>query len=520
MIKLYPNRVRKALLTLTVASFSSISLFAQCPTGSITAVDGGTYGSGQIVCGSSLANNQSITLNSGSQLVIPTGTTFKATINAANNVEIYVQANATFQPKKVNNFGGKVTNYGTTTIDFTLAGGSQILNASTMNINGANFNGQVTINNTACGYLTTNALTFNSNASTITNSGSLLVNGGLTLETGNQLTNRGQMYVYGTYILRGKITNEGKLVLGSNAGTGISGNDSLINKNVLVVDGSATISKAIRNDGLIWIAGSTTFTSANNFTQTNTVSYLRIDGAVSYADVIAGTGYARIAGAKSGTGSFFLATAPTAIDTFNFVANGASPAKPCGLDESSGILPIVLQNFTARASGNAAQLNWSTVSELNGKAMIVQRSTDGTNFEDIQTVASKTNSTIVQNYSYIDNNVANGVNYYRLKLVSTDAPVAYSAVVAVKFSVTTEQQAISVFPNPFTDHFTVKFADVKGGGNVVAKLYNAQGAVILVQSFNSAASVTINTPASLAKGVYVLEISANGEKYYHRLMKL
>jgi hypothetical protein len=523
MIKLYPNRVRKALLTLTVASFSTISLFAQCPTGAVTAVDGGTYGNGTIVCGSNIAINQSITLNSGAQLVIPSNANFKGTINAANNVQIYVQANATFSPKNVNNFGGTITNYGTANINFDLGDGSSITNANVMTINGSNFNGNVNITNTACGTLDSyGSMNFSSNASAFSNSGLATINSGMTLAAGSQLTNRGKMYVYGTYLMQGKITNDGYLDFGSKTGaSGISGTDSLINKNVVEIDASATVDKPIRNDGLFWVTGSASFpTAGKNFSQTNSVSYFRIDGSLSYANVIGGTGAALIGGAKAGTGQFLLATATTTIDASNFVPSGANAAKPCGLDESSVILPIVLQNFTAKASGNAAQLNWSTVSELNGKAMIVQHSTDGTNFEDIATVASTTNSSIVQNYSYIDNNVAAGVNYYRLKLVSSDAPVAYSAVVAVKFNVTAEQEAISVFPNPFTDHFTVKFADVKGGGNVVAKLYNAQGAVILVQSFNSAASVTINTPANLAKGVYVLEISANGEKYYHRLMKL
>ncbi|MBV4355531.1 T9SS type A sorting domain-containing protein [Pinibacter aurantiacus] len=522
MIKLYPNRAFKALLTLTVASFSVLSLSAQCPTGSVSAVAGTTYTNGQVVCVSGNFTSGTITLNSGSQLVIATGGSFKGNINAASNVQIYVQADATFQPGSVNNFVGKITNYGTTTIKFNLPSGTEVINNKSLEIsNGVNL-GNVTVTNSSCGYLTIyGGLNLSGNASTFSNNGSVsVVGGGLTLEGGNQLINRGQMYVNGKFILRGKITNDGRLVFSSGNST-IEGSDSLINRNVFVIGGSATVNKAIRNDGLFWIGGAASFQNSYNFNQTNAAAYLRVDGSMTYANVVGGSGVAHIAGSKASQngGQFLLATTTTVKDTNNYAAVGANAAKPCGSSESQLPLPIILQNFTAKASGSAAQLNWSTVSELNGKAMIVQHSTDGVSFEDIQTVASTTNSSLVQNYSYIDNNVANGVNYYRLKLVSSDAPISYSAVVAVKFNATAEQQAISVFPNPFLDHFTVKFADVKGS-NVVAKLYNAQGAAILVQSFNSAASVTINTPATLAKGVYVLEISANGEKYYHRLMKL
>jgi hypothetical protein len=521
MIKLYPNRAIKALLTLTVASFAATSLSAQCPAGALTAASGTTYTNGQVVCVSSSFSG-SITLNSGSQLVVSTGGSFTGSINAASNVQIYVQANATFQPSSLDNFGGQITNYGNTTISSDLGGTINIINNASMTVkNKVNINGTVNFTNSACGYLTfSGAIDLGSGASTLSNNGSVYVNGAFTLQAGDQLTNRGKMYVTGSPVLTGKITNDGSLVFKSGNPT-VNGSDSLVNRNVFVLGGSSTINKPVRNDGLFWIGGSASFQSPYNFNQTTATAYLRVDGAIQVTNSVAGSGVARILGSKAvqSGGVFSLATAVIVMDTTNYVATTANPAKPCGVEESQLPLPIILQNFTAKASGYAAQLNWSTVSELNGKAMVVQHSTDGVNFEDIQTVASTTNSSLVQNYSYIDNNVASGVNYYRLKLVSSDAPTSYSAVVAVKFGSNADQQAISVFPNPFSDHFTVKFADVKGG-NVVAKLYNAQGAVILVQSFNSATSVTINTPAALAKGVYVLEISANGEKYYHRLMKL
>lgn len=521
MIKLYPNRVRTALMTFTVASFSFFSASAQCPSGAISVSQSGSYGDGQVVCVSSDFTGN-ISLNSGSKLVIASGATFKGHINAASNVQIEIQANATLQPGTINNFGGKITNNGTARINFNFAGGSEIINNGTLNVNSSvNFNGSINITNSACGSLIfANSLTLNTNnAATFTNSGYVSIGGDFSFGQGNQLINSGKIYADGAAKLNGKITNDGYLVFKSGGHT-LQGNDSLINKNVMVFAGSATIEKATRNEGLFWVTGSTTFQNANNFNETNPTALLRIDGSMSnFYAVIAGAGQAYIGGSyvNYNTGKLYLALTSTKKDTLNYTATMATPARPCGMSESSP-LPIILQNFTAKANGNAAELHWSTVSELNGKAMIVQHSTDGTNFEDIATVASTTNSSIVQNYSYIDNNVVNGVNYYRLKLVSSDFPVSYSAVLAVKFN-STEQTDISVFPNPFSDHFTVKFADVKGG-NAVAKLYNAQGAIVLVQTISGAGSVTINTPANLTKGVYILEISANNQKYYHRLMKL
>jgi hypothetical protein len=181
-------------------------------------------------------------------------------------------------------------------------------------------------------------------------------------------------------------------------------------------------------------------------------------------------------------------------------------------------LPIILQNFSATANGSAAILSWSTASELNGKSMIVQHSVDGVNFEDIKTVASSTNSTLVQNYSYTDYNASNGVNYYRLKLVSSDAPASYSAVVVVKVN-SAASSSVAVYPTAFTDHFTVKLNEVKSG-NVVVKLYNDQGVVVLVQTLSGSATQIINTPSNLATGLYILEVYNGTDKSYSRLMKL
>jgi autotransporter passenger strand-loop-strand repeat protein len=199
-----------------------------------------------------------------------------------------------------------------------------------------------------------------------------------------------------------------------------------------------------------------------------------------------------------------------------FTPNGSSVLN--GTITYGSPLPIVLQSFTANASGNAVQLHWATVSELNGKSMIVQHSTDGVNFDDIKDVPSITNSSLVQNYSYVDYNAANGINYYRLKLVSSDAPASYSPVAAVTFNNTTSG-SVAVFPSAFTDQFTVKLNEVKSG-NVIVKLYNGQGALILVKSLSGSATQIINTPSNLSRGLYILEVDNGSDKSFHRLMKL
>jgi hypothetical protein len=281
---------------------------------------------------------------------------------------------------------------------------------------------------------------------------------------------------------------------------------------VSVQGGDFSGSATVQNNGNINVesgtySGSATVQNGGNIT-------VKSGGSYTGSSTIQTGGNLTVKKGGSYTGSVSVASGANVLAEYQSIWN---PSSKTGAG-SVTVLAIVLQNFTATANGNAAEIRWSTASELNGKAMIVQHSVDGANFEDIKTVASSANSSSVQNYSCTDYNAANGVNYYRLKLVSSDAPVSYSAVVAVKIN-NSAAASVVVYPTAFTDHFTIKLNDVKTG-NVIAKLYNDQGVVVLVQTLAGSATQVINTPANLATGLYILEVINGTEKSYSRLVKL
>jgi hypothetical protein len=94
------------------------------------------------------------------------------------------------------------------------------------------------------------------------------------------------------------------------------------------------------------------------------------------------------------------------------------------IDATVSVLPITLLNFSATVQAfNAVELNWTTTNEINSSHFVIERSIDGNKFSDINKVSATGNSTIKQNYSYLDNQAANinsPVLYYRLKLVDKD----------------------------------------------------------------------------------------------------
>lgn len=135
-------------------------------------------------------------------------------------------------------------------------------------------------------------------------------------------------------------------------------------------------------------------------------------------------------------------------------------------------LPVELSSFTATKEANAIALNWTTLSEENNAGFEVERSTNGEDFEVIGHVEGAGNSIEKIDYNFMDENPANGINYYRLKQTDFDGAFEYSKIVSVEFE--SQVQAI-VFPNPMIDNLTIR-ADTQDKVNI--RIFNLFGQIV------------------------------------------
>jgi hypothetical protein len=78
-------------------------------------------------------------------------------------------------------------------------------------------------------------------------------------------------------------------------------------------------------------------------------------------------------------------------------------------------------------------LSWTTDAESGMSKYDVQRSSDGRNFSNIQSVQSR-NTVSRTSYSATDSRPLNGIGYYRLKMVEIDGSATYSKIVTVQFA--------------------------------------------------------------------------------------
>jgi hypothetical protein len=96
-----------------------------------------------------------------------------------------------------------------------------------------------------------------------------------------------------------------------------------------------------------------------------------------------------------------------------------------------GPLPIALLGFTAVYEKGLVKLEWSTLSEYASSHFIVQHSTDGTLFADVDSLPAIGFSNQKHDYATIHTEPQSGANYYRLKMADRDGSVKYSPVITV-----------------------------------------------------------------------------------------
>jgi hypothetical protein len=96
------------------------------------------------------------------------------------------------------------------------------------------------------------------------------------------------------------------------------------------------------------------------------------------------------------------------------------------------VLPIELVAFSAKwKDKNSVALNWQTATENKAAFFAVEQGINGRDFQNIGTVKAFGSTTTPQYYSFIHDNPAMPLNYYRLKMVDINGEFDYSKIVSI-----------------------------------------------------------------------------------------
>lgn len=169
-------------------------------------------------------------------------------------------------------------------------------------------------------------------------------------------------------------------------------------------------------------------------------------------------------------------------------------------------LPVTLEYFRGKQSGETIELSWKTQIEENVSHFELERSTDGVTFEKIGRVdAGK--------YQYLAlDNAAAGMIWYRLKVVDIDGKISYSNVIRVSNDESNSGN-IRLYPNPGADKIQIVGSSAYGKVTII----NNAGKVIKQKQLSSNNSVTIS---DLPAGLYYLIFFDGNKRMSSKFTKL
>ena len=186
-----------------------------------------------------------------------------------------------------------------------------------------------------------------------------------------------------------------------------------------------------------------------------------------------------------------------------------------GFFASSGLntpLAVTLADVAATNEGRKNSIDWTTQTEQPGDYFEVQRSLNGNSFQPIGT----TPATHPQGGSYtlIDEAPATGINYYRIRTVSTNGNIQYSKTVSA--TVAQGSFVLQAYPNPTGGVLNIRIGGA-AGSNATISILDATGMEVSRQAVTGT-EATLSL-SELAAGIYLLEYRDDNRVQHLKVQK-
>ena len=185
---------------------------------------------------------------------------------------------------------------------------------------------------------------------------------------------------------------------------------------------------------------------------------------------------------------------PTAQEIIN--------AGPC----TSAQLPVTLKLFNSHCERNKVVLNWITAAEYNNSHFVLQRSVNGSIWQDLGTVSATGNSSGEHTYSFIDD-IPQPNAFYRLAQYDIDGKVNYSPILRSTCGV---QKEFILWPNPATDKIILSLYSSTASTEIV-RVYDGKGVLVISKSLvllPGINQVEVNI-SKVPPGAYIVMVTGN-----------
>jgi Pregnancy-associated plasma protein-A/Secretion system C-terminal sorting domain len=186
------------------------------------------------------------------------------------------------------------------------------------------------------------------------------------------------------------------------------------------------------------------------------------------------------------------------------------------LVDAGVVLPVTLTSFTGTAiNKKQSLLRWTTSFEQNNKHFTVEVSRDGIRFSPLATIASKGNSSSDQQYEYLHERPATGMNWYRLVQTDLDNQSKFSQVISVLIG--NGQNEAYLFPVPARDQLSIVFNSAVN--NTRIEILAADMRILKYETVSNLTNRKDISVSGLPAGIYFVRISGTAGNQLLRFIK-
>ncbi len=167
--------------------------------------------------------------------------------------------------------------------------------------------------------------------------------------------------------------------------------------------------------------------------------------------------------------------------------------------------PVELNFFSINIQGRDCILKWSTASESNNYGFEIQRRSEyQSDFIKLNFVKGVGTSSHYNEYLYIDDDIAPGSYYYRLKQIDFDGSYQILGPIKISYEAPQSIELHQIYPNPFNNTATISYT-LSQNSQVKIMIFDLSGKEVttLVQEFQQKGNYKISWNAQKqASGIY------------------
>lgn len=171
--------------------------------------------------------------------------------------------------------------------------------------------------------------------------------------------------------------------------------------------------------------------------------------------------------------------------------------------EPLSALATQLISFNGAHTQQGNRIAWTTASEQGQTNFIIERSRDGFNYEQCETINSH-HIDGYGSYSYTDTKAADGDYFYRLKIVLPDGTSYYSKSINLKG---TKERIITIVATEGSELVKIMVSGMSAGENLVFNLADASGRLLRSKKIQAGSNEV--SMHGLPQGVYIGQVTSN-----------